>query len=237
MIGARLGDLTWPDLHGRRPVVVVPIGSVEQHGPHLPLDTDTRIAVELAERVVLTRSDLVLAPPVAFGSSGEHAAFAGTLSIGADALAAVLVELGRSADRFGGIVFVNGHGGNAGVVHDATTVLRAEGRRALAWSPRVPGGDAHAGRTETSMLLAIDPGSVRTDRLEPGDPTPLVDLVDRLRTEGVGAVSANGILGDPRGATIDEGHRLLDDLTTQLATAIADEFDHDREGDRTGDPR
>lgn len=224
MTGDRLSDLTWTDLAERAVVLVVPVGSVEQHGPHLPLDTDTRIAVELAERAVLERSHLVLAPPIAIGASGEHAGFPGTLSIGTEMLRTVLIELGRSADGFGGVVFVNGHGGNAVALRDATAVLRSEGRTVISWSPTIPDGDAHAGRTETSLLLAIDPGCVRLDAVEVGNIEPIGELFDRLRSDGVLGVSTNGILGDPTGATVDEGHELLITLTRSLLAAIDDTF-------------
>jgi mycofactocin precursor peptide peptidase len=199
-------------------LLVVPVGSYEQHGPHLPLDTDTRIAVALAASVA--RPGIVVAPPIAVGASGEHAGFPGTLSIGHDVLAAVLVEIVRSArGSFRGVVFVSGHGGNADALARASRISRAEGDAVMCWAPRVVGGDAHAGRTETALLLAIHPAAVRTDALEPGCADELTTLIDRLRTGGVRAVSANGVLGDPRQATAAEGERLLAVLRQDLATA------------------
>ena len=130
-------------------MLAVPLGSLEQHGPHLPLDTDTRIAVALAEQLAARRDDVVIAPALPFGASGEHAGFPGTLSLGTAALTTALVELVRSADHFAGVVLVNGHGGNLDALRSATTTLTGEGRRVVAWAPRVPDGDAHAGRTET----------------------------------------------------------------------------------------
>src|SRR5204863_3759592 len=138
-------------------LLMVPLGSTEQHGPHLPFTTDADIATALAERVAARRDDVIVAPALAYGSSGEHAGFAGTLSIGAAALELVVVELVRSADAFAGVVLVSGHGGNAAPLAAAVATLEGEGRRVLAWSPRVEGGDAHAGRTETSMMLALGP--------------------------------------------------------------------------------
>lgn len=201
-------------------ILAVPLGSTEQHGPHLPLDTDTRIAVALATRLAAARDDVTVAPALAYGSSGEHAGFAGTLSIGQDALELVVVELIRSADAYdGGVVLVNGHGGNASPLTRAARTLAGEGRHVLAWSPSLPpGGDLHAGRTETSLMLALDPSTVRLDLAEPG--ATEVDLT-RLRAEGVRAVSPNGILGDPTGASAEEGARLLDAMAADLVSTVA----------------
>lgn len=223
-MATHLGDHTWPELHHRRrrPLLAVPVGSCEQHGPHLPLDTDTRIAVALAEGLVgsFDDGDVVVAPPITISASGEHAGFAGTLSIGTDVMEQVLVELVRSADWSGGVVLVNGHGGNATAVTRAVATLQHEGRRVLAWWPRVPDGDAHAGHTETSLLLAIAPGSVHVDRAEAGPDAPLSALAARLRAEGVRAVSPNGVLGNPDGADAAHGHALLTRLISELVAAV-----------------
>jgi len=213
---------TWTEVAAARgdALLVVPVGSYEQHGPHLPLDTDTQVAVALAASLS-ARADVVVAPAIAYGASGEHAGFPGTLSVGHDVLADLLVEIVRSArGAFRGVVFVSGHGGNAEALTRATRRARAEGDPVLWWAPRVVGGDAHAGRTETALLLAIDPGQVRRDRVEPGRPDDLSKLLAALRRDGVGAVSPNGILGDPTGATAAEGERLLSVLGDDLAAAV-----------------
>lgn len=221
MDAADLGDLTWPEVDQGSPVLLaVPLGSLEQHGPHLPLDTDTRIATALARALAADRPDVRVAPALAFGASGEHAGFPGTLSIGLEALTSVLVELGRSADAFAGVILVNGHGGNLAAVAAACRRLTAEERSVVDWSPSIPGGDAHAGRTETSILLALAPEVVRLDRAAPGESAPLSSILDRLREGGVGAVSPNGVLGDPTGASATEGHHLLDQLTADLVATV-----------------
>ncbi|HWC69294.1 MAG TPA: mycofactocin biosynthesis peptidyl-dipeptidase MftE [Acidimicrobiales bacterium] len=212
----------WPELEDHRPVLLVPLGSCEQHGPHLPLGTDTLVALAVAERVAAIAPDeRAVAPPVAYGASGEHAGFPGTLSIGTDALTALLVELVRSADHFDGVVLVNGHGGNRDAVTAAMARVHVEGQGALAWWPGVPGGDAHAGRTETSLVLALAPGDVVVDRISPGRTEPLDELWPALRASGVAAVSPNGVLGDPRGASAAEGERLLAELVRSCSEAIA----------------
>jgi mycofactocin precursor peptide peptidase len=217
-----LASLTWPEVaaSAAASILVVPLGSTEQHGPHLPLGTDSDIAVALAGRLAAARPDMLVAPLLPYGSAGEHAAFSGTLSIGAAALELVVVELVRSADAFGGVVLVSGHGGNAAPLAAAVATLRGEGRRVLAWTPRVPGGDAHAGRTETSLLLALSADAVRLGSAVPGETAPLADLMGELRRNGVAAVSANGVLGDPAGASADEGERLLDQLAADLVGSV-----------------
>lgn len=221
-MSAALGRRVWPELDDAAPppVLLVPVGSCEQHGPHLPLDTDTRVAEAVALRAADVLGDAVVAPAVGVGASGEHAGFAGTLSIGTEVLTAVLVELGRSADRFGGVVLVNGHGGNGAAVAAAVERLVYEGRRALAWHAHVPGGDAHAGRTETSLVLALAPELVRLDAAEAGVTAPVGGLLPALRSGGVAAVSPNGVLGDPAGASAAEGVQLLDGLVADLVAAV-----------------
>jgi mycofactocin system creatininase family protein len=206
-----------------RPVIAVPLGSCEQHGPHLPLDTDTRIAVALADRLASVRPNILVAPALAYGASGEHAGFEGTLSIGQAALELVIVELVRSADAFDGVVLVNGHGGNAEAVARAVAVSTSDGRRVLSWTPSIDvssGADAHAGRTETSALLALAPSTVRLDLARPGATAPLAGLMDDLRAGGVQAVAANGVLGDPTDASAAEGVALLRTLADDLVAAF-----------------
>jgi mycofactocin system creatininase family protein len=186
----------------------VPLGATEQHGPHLPLSTDTDVAVALAERLSARRDDVDVAPAVPYGASGEHGGFPGTLSIGTVALELVLVELCRSAtDTWARVLLLSAHGGNADAVRRAVALLRSEGREVRAWAPSWD-GDAHAGRTETSLQLALSPGRVGAPVA--GVSSPLADLLPALRAGGVRAVSPNGVLGDPSGASPAEGERLLE---------------------------
>jgi creatinine amidohydrolase len=194
-------------------LLAVPLGATEQHGPHLPLGTDTTIATALASSL-----DAVIAPALPYGSSGEHDGFAGTLSIGREALVHVLVELVRSSS-FARVVFVCAHGGNAEPLAAAVRRLRDEGHAVWAWSPAW-GGDAHAGRIETSLMLALAPDLVGEER-EAGNVEPLPALLSRLREGGVRAVSPNGVLGDPAGASAQEGRELLAAATADLAAFVA----------------
>jgi mycofactocin system creatininase family protein len=217
-----LAGRTWPQLDGVPPLLVVPLGSVEQHGPHLPLAADGIVAEAVVRGVVARLVErgvtAVAAPPVWYGASGEHEDFPGTVSIGHDALRLLLVEYGRSACRWArGIAFVNGHGGNVAALADAAGLLRSEGRRVL-WTACAPppGGDAHAGRAETSLLLHVAPEHVHVDRAVPGVTTPLSELLPDLQARGVRAVSSTGVLGDPTGASAAEGRRLLDGMVDRV---------------------
>jgi creatinine amidohydrolase len=238
----RLGDATWTEVDRaaevgrqspdgtRSPLVLIPVGSTEQHGPHLPLATDTLIAEEIAGRSVHHTEGLMIGPTISVSASGEHAGFPGTLSIGTAVTTALVIELVRSADWAAGVVLVNAHGGNHAAITAAVDTLVAEGRSVLSWSPswprRLDGGpaDLHAGRIETSMMLAIDPGLVRLELAVAGADATL----DDLRSHGVKAVSPNGVLGDPDGASGREGERFI--------TAFVEDLVHQIERWRPIDP-
>jgi creatinine amidohydrolase len=208
-----LADLASPAVAGD--LLVVPLGSTEQHGPHLPLSTDTDVAVALAHGLAARRPGTLVAPALPYGSSGEHAGFPGTLSIGQEALERVLVELVRSTDLR--VLLLNGHGGNHDGVRRAVALLQHEGRDVRAWGPRFD-GDAHAGRTETSLLLALG-RPVGVER-PVGATAPVAELLPALRAGGVRAVSPNGVLGDATGASAEEGEALLARAGDALAAFV-----------------
>ena len=215
-----LGETTWPEVP-ERPVLLIPVGSTEQHGPHLAIGTDALVAEAVATGLAARIDGAIVAPVIEYGASGEHADFPGTLSIGLDALRTVLVELGRSATLWAAsVVFVNGHGGNALAVDGATRLLVQESRD-VRWVPcAAPGADAHAGRTETSLLLHLAPNLVRADRLAAGDTRPVQQLLPELRASGVRAISPNGVLGDPAGASAEEGARILETMVARAAAML-----------------
>lgn len=228
-MNAQLGEFTWPEVAGGARLLAVPTGSCEQHGPHLPLDTDTSIAQALSNHLAARLDHVVVSPPLAIGASGEHQSFAGTLSIGTEAMTSVLVELARSAlppadsalpRPFTAVLFVNGHGGNLDALAAALEVLRDEGRKVGAWHPRVAGGDPHAGHTETSLMMHLYPDRVRMDLAEVGSPARFSQIGGVLATEGLAAVTQNGVLGDPTAASAPHGSELFDALLADLvATA------------------
>ena len=235
-VGGDLGSSTWNELQdqlqgqlpGRTVTLLVPVGSTEQHGPHLPLDTDTRVAQAMAQAMTdrLTRGGQVygwfVAPAISYGASGEHQSFAGTISIGTETLSLLLLEYGRSACCWAQrVVFVNGHGGNVPALREAVRRLRSEGRE-VSWVPcATAGADPHAGHTETSLLLHLSPECVRLDRALPGNGAPLAELLPAMRAGGIAAVSAAGVLGDPTTATAGEGQRIFDEMVDGGLAAIA----------------
>ena len=204
-----------------RPILAIPVGSCEQHGPHLPLGTDSIVAEALCAYLSAANSRVVVGPTLSVTSSGEHAGFAGTLSIGAPVTASMIVELVRSAEWADSVVLVNGHGGNASATTTAVATLRAESRRVTDWWPHIDGGDAHAGHIETSLMLHLAAHLVHMSRAEAGDLRPLPEIADELIRSGMRSVTSNGVLGDPRGASREDGERLFAQLVDQLIDHVA----------------
>lgn len=223
--GLGLGQQRWPALEPHASLLLVPVGSVEQHGPHLPLATDAMIANAVtraaAERLDEAGTSVLVAPSMNYGASGEHEGFPGTISIGHEALLLVLAEFGRSATRWAsGVIFVNGHGGNTSTLTKVVDLLRYEGR-SVAWtSLDMPDADAHAGEAETSLLRHLAPWAVRVDLMTPGATEPVRELMPRLRAEGVRSVSETGVLGDPTRSSARRGRELFERLVTNLVAEL-----------------
>jgi creatinine amidohydrolase len=242
-LARRLDDCTWPEVErlvaqGCR-TAVLPLGSTEQHGPHLPLGTDTRIGDALAERLCAAVGDAVACPTLPVGCAREHLAFPGTLHVDPATLAAVVRDTIRALGRHGiERVFVfSAHGGNVAPLRAMLPDLQAEcapvavsafvdldglmaALHAEGGAAGVPPAEAghHAGETETSMLLALDAARVRADALAPGlacdtgDAQPL--FYPDLRANAPG-----GVVGDPRRADAARGVRYLRIWTELLVEA------------------
>jgi mycofactocin system creatininase family protein len=209
----QLAGATSPEAAGAG-LVLVPLGSIEQHGPHLPLDTDTVIAEAVARGVADQLPGAWVAPALTYGSSGEHQSFPGTCSIGTEALSHVVVELARSLRTWASrVVIVNAHGGNVAGLSAADEVE---------WVPcAMEEVDLHAGFTETSLMLHLRPESVRLDRAEAGNTQPLTAILPTMMAGGVAAVSPNGVLGDPAGASAVEGERVLEAMVADVLERLA----------------
>jgi mycofactocin precursor peptide peptidase len=208
-------------------IVLLPLGSFEQHGPHLPFDTDSIIIDSVVGQALHhTQVDahrFVVAPTIAISASDEHAGFPGTLSTGTDALVASVVAICRSASWAQGICIINGHGGNADALVGIRSALTYEKIRHSIWTlPSYDGSDMHAGHTETSVMLHVAPDKVLTDRIERGAVGDSSDLVAQMRIDGVVGVSANGVLGDPTTATSEHGVAVMKLYSTHLATHLAE---------------
>lgn len=201
-------------------VAVLPVGSFEQHGSHLPLISDTVVACAIAT-AISERYDLLLLPPVTISCSHEHAAFAGTVSIRAQTLIQVVEDIAESLTHQGvcGLVVVNGHGGNyvlSNVVQQANVggVRMALFPGKLDWQTAADAAgietdrtaDMHGGELETSLLLHMAPELVGDNHAEED-----VDAAKRphLLMLGVGGYSKTGIVGLPSLASAEKGEHAL----------------------------
>ncbi len=215
-----------------RQVAVLPVGSFEQHGPFLPLATDTLVACAIA-REIAAAYPVHLLPPLTISCSHEHAAWPGTVSISSVTLHAVVRDIAASLRRSGvdALVVVNGHGGNY-VLGNVVQESSARGEHmALFPAPedwetaRERAGvatslltDMHAGEIETSILLHAHPELVR-----PGYETTDFVADDRrhLLTLGMSAYTDSGVIGRPSLGSAEKGKRLLESLAESFGTYLS----------------
>jgi creatinine amidohydrolase len=219
-----MGSATSAEIAESRPLLLLPLGAWEQHGPHLPLDTDTiivtRVIADVLRHEDLQSVNVMTAPALSITASDEHQGFPGTLSTGTQALKDSVVAICRSASWAQGVCIVNGHGGNSDALAEIASALTYEKITHSIWSlPSYIGGDMHAGHTETSLLLHIAPHEVRTNVIAPGAAQD-AGLVEAMRTSGVQAVSKNGIIGDASTATVSHGKAVLDLYTSSLRAHV-----------------
>ena len=241
-----LGELTWPEAEARFKqvdVALLPIGAVEQHGPHLPLDTDAFDADYLARRVAeacSTPRPFVL-PPIAYGVSYHHQEFAGTLSVSPETQARLVYEIGLSVARCGitKLVMVNGHGGNAPALHLAAQMINRDAHiftcvdtgetsdpdiHELLDAPN----DVHAGEIETSTTLAIRPDLVKMNQAPCMVPEFSSRFLDFTSKRSVGwyaytkKISSSGVMGDATRATAEKGEKIWELMTRRLVELVED---------------
>ena len=196
------------------PIVLLALGSWEQHGAHLPFDTDTVIIESVVDAAIRSvdpeNTQFSVVPTIGVTASDEHNGFAGTLSIGTNALSDAIVSIARSASWARGICIVNGHGGNSDALKLVHSALDYENIRHSIWSlPYYEGADMHAGHTETSLMLHLAPDTVRMDLAEVGAVGDSEMLIERMRAGGIKEVSSNGVVGDPTNATAAHGATML----------------------------
>lgn len=245
-------NLAWPDFEDLDPdhtVALVPVGAIEQHGPHLPVAVDALIAEEIARRAaarVQGKATILILPTQQIGKSTEHIAYPGTLTLCSETLTRLWTEIGESVARAGlrKIVFLNSHGGQPQVAEIVARALRVRcGMMAVAanwWSVGYPTElvDAHerrhgihAGQVETAMMLHLAPDLVRMDRAKNFIPAmvEIESIFERLRMVGpmqIGwmaqDVHPEGAAGDATAATAELGAAIVDAVTWRLAELFAE---------------
>ncbi|MDQ6794331.1 MAG: creatininase family protein [Chloroflexota bacterium] len=229
--------LNWPEVQaavaaGRRRAIVC-AASTEQHGPHLPEATDALLGAEYARRLAVRLGDALVAPVIRPGCSEHHMAFAGTITISPSLLMDVIDAYVASLRRHGFTDFVvmSSHGGNYPILAD-WAVARATpgcvvisdakvfdaGFEALRRFGREDTAGPHAEVMETSMMLRLHPELVQMERAAPGFEGDL--KLPGLLERGMHAISANGIIGNPVGASAEIGEAVLDALADRLADQV-----------------
>jgi creatinine amidohydrolase/Fe(II)-dependent formamide hydrolase-like protein len=241
-----LRELTWPEAEKRLEevdVALLPVGSIEQHGPHLPLDSDAFDAEYLGHRVAEKCSDpkpLVL-PLIPYGVSYHHEGFSGTISISPDTLSRLVYEIGMGAARQGitKLLIINGHGGNSPALNFAAQMINRDAHiftcvdtgetsdpdvDALAETPN----DVHAGEIETSTTLAVRPDLVRMEKAHtfiPQFSSRYLNFTSKRRVNWyahTARISPEGVLGDPTKASRDKGRRIWDLMIRNLVEFVED---------------
>jgi creatinine amidohydrolase len=239
-----LGDLAYPDvqqtLGDERPtVLLLPLGAIEPHGPHAPLGTDTLISVEICQRVARDLDGdadvrVLLLPALSYGVTRYAAAFPGAVSIGEETLRALVLEICESlaGQGLGRIVLVNNHLEPEQVrtlraaveVLGGTIRLFDPTRRQVAaeLTEEFRSGAGHAGRYETSLVLAAEPGLVRPERIA-GLESKMIDMPAEIaagRTDFIAMGMDEAYCGAPAEASADEGEKTFAKLTELVVTLV-----------------
>jgi creatinine amidohydrolase/Fe(II)-dependent formamide hydrolase-like protein len=253
-VGRELGDLTFPDV-GRRlnstSIMLLPLGAFEQHGAHLPLNTDAVIAEALSRRIVARwgeELDLWQLPTVAIGVSREHDWAPGTLCLSIEQFVMLIRQLAREIVRAlpaRNLVVLNGHGGNRGVLDNLLRDFAELGLNACAVhpfdlarvKPRSAGIDVHGGESETAVMLALAPQLVRREAIvratAPVDPSAIAALVfDRgasfpWRSDDA-RLARQGVIGAAHLATPELGRRIVDSIVKEAGAVCRRLLDNQR---------
>ncbi len=235
---------TWQeirDLPDKKNVpLILPIGSIEQHGPHLPVAVDSALTLgvigEALARLPNDNPALCL-PPLYYGKSNEHDGFPGTITLTAKTLTTLLMEVGEQAyaSGFRKLVLVNGHGGQPEILRIAARDLHVKYRDYHCWhlfiwdvpnkindllTPKEAAIGIHAGDGETSLMMKLLPDTVHMNRAEASWPAErradqLTYFIGRLtKAWTTSDISTNGTVGDPTTATLAKGEQILDQLAS-----------------------
>jgi creatinine amidohydrolase len=243
----RMEEMTYPAInaaiaHGYS-TAVVGVGSTEQHGPHLPTMTDTRIAEEIAHRVALKLGNALQARTIPVGISDHHLAFGGTISLRPETLRMVIHDYVNSLIKCGfkQIIFLPTHGGNFSTVENAIKEFQTEHQEVkitgytdlLGFAHFLNSASnefgvtdnesgAHAGENETSIMMTLENSLVIREKFEPGYLGPTSEKeVSIIIEKGMPTLTKNGIIGDPQKASAKHGEIYLEKLTEFLVKEIA----------------
>lgn len=248
-----LAEMTWPEVEraiaAGMTTVILPLGATEQHGPHLPLGTDTFRAASLTEGLGGALPEALVAPVLPVGCSDEHTGFPGLLSLDHETLARLIVDCGRRMAAWGvrRLVLLSAHGGNGEALELARTRLQeqasglevriltsstalSEAFDDIAAADGISPDDVglHAGEGETSEMLHLRPELVRMDRAAAGYAGSMSEVMPRLRAVGLRGVTPTGTLGDPRAACANRGAKYLaaeiEGYRRMLATEVDPRF-------------
>lgn len=242
-----LAEMSWPDLEqavaNGMTTLILPLGATEQHGPHLPLGTDTFRAAALAERLAEKLADALVAPVLPIGCSDEHTGFPGLLSLDSETLARLIVDCGRRMVGWGvrRLILLSAHGGNGQALALAAERLNRELPELQVWFPSsltatpaailtIAQADGvtpeavglHAGEGETSEMLCLHPELVHMERAASGYTGDMAEIVSRLQEAGLRPVTDSGVLGDPSCAQAVRGERYLDAELAGYGESIAE---------------
>ncbi len=221
--------------------VVVPLGSTEQHGLHLPLGTDAILGEAIGDRVARALGNALLAPAITIGCSEHHMDFAGSLTLSKETFSAVVADVCRSLTHhgFGHIALIPTHGGNFAPLAKAVKAIRPElsGVNLIAYTnlmgfmdeifrackarevtPEQAGG--HSGEFETSLMLSVRPDLVAMDEAQPGYVGDQLSIAAVVFEKGFRAATENGVLGDPSDASAANGEAYLAAITDLLVGFI-----------------
>ncbi len=242
----QLGELSWPEAELRFKevdVALLPVGSIEQHGPHLPLDTDAFDADYLAQKVAehCTDPKPIVFPLIPYGVSYNHEDFSGTISVSPRTLSEIVYDIGICAARNGikKLVIINGHGGNIPALQFAAQLINRDvfiftcvetgetSEKDIQQLSETP-NDVHAGEIETSTTLAVRPDAVRRDQMKkfiPRFSSRYLDFSSKRSVEWyarTSKISRSGVLGDPTKATEEKGKIMWAHMIRHLVEFVED---------------
>lgn len=250
MVKIRISEMSWVDIQKALDrgfgTVVFGVGSNEQHGPHLPTSTDSLIADELAYKVAGKLGNALQAPTINVGCSEHHMVFPGTITLRPETLKSLIRDYCVSLAKHGfkNIIILPSHGGNFDAVREVVDKLNQSPREANVVSYTdlrgllrflaefsskhgiSPGeSGAHAGESETSMVLAVRKDLVDMEHAEEGFVGSYEDKIELVFAKGIKAVTRNGVLGDPRKAEAGKGEEYLELWAEKMVDFIRKQVD------------